>query len=79
MLATRLPPRIVTATRPRRPSRACACRYPVPVGSRVRATAPLGSVTDVPAGKQLTFGWVVEIEDQAKPACAAETVVLLLP
>jgi acyl dehydratase len=52
---------------------------PVSVGSRVRATATLGSVTDVPAGKQLTFGWVIEIEGQAKPACVAETVVLLLP
>jgi acyl dehydratase len=52
---------------------------PVPVGSRVRAAATLGSVTDVPAGKQLTFGWVIEIEGQTKPACVAETVVLLLP
>jgi acyl dehydratase len=52
---------------------------PVPVGSRVRATATLGAVTDVPAGKQLSFGWVIEIEGQTKPACVAETVVLLLP
>ena len=51
---------------------------PVPVGSRVRATASVGEVTDVSAGKQLTLKYVVEIEDQDKPACVAETVVLLL-
>ena len=51
---------------------------PVPVGSRVRATVSVGEVTDVSAGKQLTLKYVVEIEDQDKPACVAETVVLLL-
>ena len=51
---------------------------PVPVGSRVRATATMGEVTDVSAGKQVTLKYVVEIEDQDKPACVAETVVLLL-
>jgi len=35
-------------------------------------------VTDVPAGKQATFGWAIEIEGGTKPACVAETVVLLL-
>ena len=55
-------------------------RFPSPlrVGSRVRATVAVGQVTDVPAGKQLTLRYVVEIEDQDKPACVAETVVLLL-
>ena len=51
---------------------------PVPVGSRVRATVSVGEVTDVSAGKQLTLKYVVEIEDQDKPGCVAETVVLLL-
>ena len=51
---------------------------PVPVGSRVRAQVSVGSVTDVPAGKQLTLKYVVEIEGQDKPGCVAETVVLLL-
>ena len=36
-------------------------------------------VADIPAGKQLTFQHTIEIEDEAKPACVAETVVLLLP
>jgi acyl dehydratase len=51
---------------------------PVPVGSKVRTTVSVKDVTDVPAGKQLTLGYVVEIDGAAKPACVAETVVLLL-
>ena len=51
---------------------------PVRVGSRVRAQVSVGTVTDVPAGKQLTLEHVVQIENQEKPACVAETVVLLL-
>jgi acyl dehydratase len=53
--------------------------HPVRVGSRVRNTVTLGGVTDLAAGKQLTLNHVIEIEGQAKPACVAETVVLLLP
>ena len=52
---------------------------PVPVGSRVRAIVSIKEVTDIPAGKQLTLGYVIEIDGQSKPACVAETVVLLLP
>jgi len=51
---------------------------PVLVGSRVRAKVSVNEVTDIPAGKQLTVGYVIEIEGQDKPACVAETVVLLL-
>ena len=51
---------------------------PVPVGSRVRARVAVDQVADVPAGKQLTMKYVVEIEGHDKPACVAETVVLLL-
>jgi acyl dehydratase len=51
---------------------------PVRVGSRVRARVTVGEVTDISAGKQLTLKYVVEIEDEDKPACVAETVVLLL-
>lgn len=52
---------------------------PVPVGSKVRTTVSVKKVEDIPAGKQLTLGYVVEVEGQDKPACVAETVVLLLP
>jgi acyl dehydratase len=55
-------------------------RFPNPlkVGARVRATAQIAEVTDVPAGKQLVTRYTVEIEGETKPACVAETVVLLL-
>ena len=53
--------------------------HPVRVGSRIRSRVTMGEVTDLPAGKQLTVHHTLEIEGQAKPACVAETVVLLLP
>jgi len=52
---------------------------PVPVGSRVRATAAIGEVAELPQGLQVTLKYVIEIEGADKPACVAETVVLLLP
>jgi len=51
---------------------------PVKVGSRVRARATLVELADVPAGKQLVVRYTIEIEGEEKPACVAETVVLLL-
>jgi acyl dehydratase len=51
---------------------------PVPVGKRIRATATIKELSDVPAGKQLVTQYVVEVEGEGKPACVAETVVLLL-
>ena len=52
---------------------------PVKVGSKVRASARIAAVSDVPAGKQLVTRYTVEIDGEDKPACVAETVVLLLP
>ncbi|MFD0202589.1 MULTISPECIES: MaoC family dehydratase [Saccharothrix] len=52
---------------------------PVTVGSRVRAGAELAEVTDVAQGKQAVVRVTVEIEGNPKPACVAETVVLLVP
>ncbi len=56
-------------------------RFPSPllVGSRIRAQVTIAAVTDLPMGKQLTLSYVIEIEGSDKPACVAETVVLLLP
>ncbi len=55
-------------------------RFPtaVPVGSRVRAHVSITAVTDIAAGKQVQVSYVVELEGSDKPACVAETVVLLL-
>ena len=51
---------------------------PVRVGSKIRATAEIAEVTDVPAGKQMVTRYTIEIDGESKPACVAETVVLLL-
>ena len=51
---------------------------PVPVGARIRATVTVGEVVEIPAGRQLTMKFLIEIENEDKPACVAETVVLLL-
>jgi acyl dehydratase len=55
-------------------------RFPAPlrVGSRIRATATLTEVTELAAGRQVVVRYVIEIEGEAKPACVAETVALLL-
>jgi acyl dehydratase len=52
---------------------------PVRVGSRIRSHVTMGEVTDLPTGKQLTLRHTLESEGQDKPACVAETVVLLMP
>jgi acyl dehydratase len=52
---------------------------PVKVGSKIRASAQIAEVTDVPAGKQMVTRYTIEIDGESKPACVAETVVLLLP
>ncbi len=56
-------------------------RFPAPllVGSRIRAHVTIAEVVDIPSGKQLTVRHTIEIEGHDKPACVAETVVLLLP
>ena len=55
-------------------------RFPMPVrvGARIRGRASIVGLADVPAGKQLTVAYAIEVEGEAKPACVAETVVLLL-
>jgi acyl dehydratase len=52
---------------------------PLPVGSKIRVHVSIAEVTDIPAGKQMVLKHTVEIEGSDKPACVAETVVLLLP
>jgi len=51
---------------------------PVLVGQRVRLTVTLGEVVDLPAGKQVSLRHLIEIEGADKPACVAESIVLLL-
>ncbi|AWK07900.1 MaoC family dehydratase [Streptomyces spongiicola] len=47
---------------------------PVPVGSRLRATAVLSSVAEVGGGVQVTAVVTVEREGGGKPVCVAESV-----
>ncbi|MGW4563841.1 MaoC family dehydratase [Streptomyces sp. NPDC004561] len=47
---------------------------PVPVGSRLRATAQISGVEDVTGGVQVTVAFTVEREGGDKPVCVAESV-----
>ncbi|PXY23543.1 dehydratase [Prauserella sp. PE36] len=51
---------------------------PVKVGSKIRAGAELAQVTDTAQGKQAIVRWTIEIDGEAKPACVAETVAILV-
>jgi acyl dehydratase len=56
-------------------------RFPaaVPVGAKVRASAIVSGAQQIESGIQVSLQWVIKIENNAKPACVAETVVLLVP
>ncbi|MFC7219347.1 MaoC family dehydratase [Streptomyces polyrhachis] len=47
---------------------------PVPVGSRLRATARISEAAEVPGGVQLAVAFTVEREGGEKPVCVAESV-----
>jgi acyl dehydratase len=47
---------------------------PVPVGSRIRASATLAAVEEVPGGVQTTMVITVEVEGGTKPACVIESL-----
>jgi acyl dehydratase len=48
---------------------------PVPVGSKLRATAVLDEVTDVRGGVQLRITMTLTVDGAAKPACVATILV----
>ncbi len=50
---------------------------PVPVGARIRARIAFQALRPVPAGHQLLIGWTVDVENGTRPACVAESIVLL--
>jgi acyl dehydratase len=47
---------------------------PLPVGSRVRMTAKLAKLEDIPGGAQFTLEMTFEREGGDKPVCVAESV-----
>ena len=52
---------------------------PVPSGKRVRAHFKAQAAEDAPQGMRLTSLATVELEGEAKPACVAELISLLIP
>ncbi|MDQ4085134.1 MAG: MaoC family dehydratase [Actinomycetota bacterium] len=52
---------------------------PLPVGSRVRAGVEVVEVNDIPQGAQAVVRTTIEVEDGDKPACVADSVVVLVP
>jgi acyl dehydratase len=48
---------------------------PVPVGSKVRASAKVARLEEVPGGAQMTLELTFEREGGDKPVCVAETLV----
>ena len=52
---------------------------PVPVGADIRLTVRLAEVDETSNGLRATFHHTIEIDGGDKPACVAETVVLLVP
>lgn len=55
-------------------------RFPsaVKVGDRLRVGAEMADISSVPAGTLVTLQVIAETEGSAKPACAAEMVLLLV-
>lgn len=47
---------------------------PVPEGSRVRLTATVADVTEVPGGWQVAVSAQIEIDGSPKPACVADAL-----
>ena len=47
---------------------------PVPVDSRIRASARVAKLEDVPGGAQITSELTFETEDGEKPVCVAESL-----
>jgi acyl dehydratase len=50
---------------------------PVPAGSRIRAHVTPAAVRDVENGTEIAWDIVVEVENQAKPALAAQWLMRL--
>ncbi len=51
---------------------------PLPVGSRIRASAVFVEAVDVVAGTRVTTRWTVEREGGTKPVCVADTMTMVI-
>jgi acyl dehydratase len=53
---------------------------PVPAGARVRLTAAIKDVREMPGGAaRATFGLTFEVEGGSKPACSADAIYVYYP
>ena len=53
---------------------------PVPAGARLRMSAELKDVRELPGGgARATFGLAFEVEGQAKPVCVADAIYVYYP
>ena len=52
---------------------------PLPVGSKVRMTAKLANLEDVPGGAQMTLELTFERDGGDKPVCVAESLARVYP
>jgi acyl dehydratase len=52
---------------------------PVPAGSRVRVVSEMAAVSETAKGVRVNERVTVELEGSDRPACVAETVILLVP
>ena len=52
---------------------------PLPVGSKVRASAKVAKLDDVPGGAQMTLELTFERDGGEKPVCVAETLARVYP
>ena len=53
--------------------------HPVPVGSKLRATAVLGEVADISLGSRAAWDWTIEAEGIDKPVCIARMLSVVVP
>lgn len=53
--------------------------HPVPVGSKLRASAKLTDVTDIAMGTRATWEWTIEAEGIDKPVCVAAMLTVVVP
>ena len=53
--------------------------HPVPVGSKLRATATLAEVTDIAMGSRASWDWTIEAEGVEKPVCIARMLSVVVP
>lgn len=53
--------------------------HPVTVGSRIRASATVEGLEELPKGTQVRTRYLIEIEGETRPACLGTLITLITP